>query len=163
VVESTVQQAQPVAARKGVDLVGHLPDEPIRQPHDPPRIGQVLANLIGNAIKFTPVGGRVDVEVTSTPTGARLTVSDTGVGIPADEMPHVFDRFWRGARRPELRASGSGLGLSIVRSIVEMHEGAVSITSAPDLGTRVTVELPRSLGGSVAGSVGDSSPAGVPA
>jgi signal transduction histidine kinase len=155
VVESAVQQAQPVADRKGVDLVIHLPPDPVRQPHDPPRIGQVLANLIGNAIKFTPAGGRVDVEVAATEQGARLTVSDTGVGIPPDEMPHVFDRFWRGARRPELRASGSGLGLSIVRSIVDMHEGTINITSSPDVGTRVTVDLPRSITGSSGGTVGE--------
>jgi signal transduction histidine kinase len=163
VVESAIQQALPVAERKGVELIAHLPDEPVRQPHDPPRIGQVLANLIGNAIKFTPTGGRVDVEVATTDTGARLTVSDTGIGIPADEMPHVFERFWRGARRPELRASGSGLGLSIVRSIVDMHDGTVNITSTPDVGTRVTVDLPRSPAELATASVGDSSPARVPA
>ncbi len=155
VVESASQQAQPVADRKGVDLVVHLPSEPVRQPHDPPRIGQVITNLIGNAIKFTPSGGRVDVEVAATSDGARLTVTDTGVGIPADEMPYVFDRFWRGARRPELRASGSGLGLSIVRSVVEMHEGTINITSSPDVGTRVTVDLPRIIAGSSGTSVGE--------
>ncbi len=155
VVESAIQQAQPVADRKGVDLVAHLPPEAVRQPHDPPRVGQVLANLIGNAIKFTPSGGRVDVEVSATSGGARLSVSDTGVGIPPDEMPHVFDRFWRGARRPELRASGSGLGLSIVRSIVDMHDGMINITSSPDVGTRVTVDLPRAIGTTADGSVGE--------
>lgn len=155
VVESAIQQAQPVADRKGIELVGHLPDAAVRLPHDPPRIGQVLANLVGNAIKFTPAGGRVDVEVVATATGARLTVSDTGVGIPAEEMPHVFDRFWRGARRPELRASGSGLGLSIVRSIVDMHEGTINITSTPDVGTRVTVDLPREVPVAPRGSVGE--------
>ncbi|MFN8517943.1 MAG: HAMP domain-containing sensor histidine kinase [Chloroflexota bacterium] len=155
VVESAIQQAQPVADRKGIDLVPHLPAEPVRQPHDPPRIGQVLANLIGNAIKFTPAGGRVDVEVAATADGARLTVSDTGIGIPADEMPHVFDRFWRGARRPELRASGSGLGLSIVRSIVDMHDGTINIISTPDVGTRVTVDLPRVIASAADDSVGE--------
>jgi signal transduction histidine kinase len=153
VVESAIQQAQPVADRKGVDLVAHLPPEPVRLPHDPPRIGQVLANLIGNGIKFTPAGGRVDVEVEAIEDGARLTVTDTGVGIPADEMPHVFERFWRGARRPELRASGSGLGLSIVRSIVDMHEGSINLTSSPEVGTRVTVDLPRTLAAHAGGSV----------
>lgn len=155
VVESAIQQAQPVADRKGVDLVAHLAPDAVRLPHDPPRIGQVLANLIGNAIKFTPAGGRVDVEVAATPDGARITVSDTGVGIPADELPHVFDRFWRGARRPELRASGSGLGLSIVRSIVDMHEGTINITSTPDVGTRVTVDLPSGGPSASDGSVGE--------
>jgi signal transduction histidine kinase len=155
VLESAVQQAQPVADRKGVVLVAHVPPQPVRQPHDPQRIGQVLTNLIGNAIKFTSPGGRVDVEVTGTAEGARLSVTDTGVGIPADELPHVFERFWRGARRPELRASGSGLGLSIVRSIVDMHEGTINITSSPDVGTRVTVDLPRTFAGATGASVGE--------
>jgi two-component system sensor histidine kinase BaeS len=155
VVESAVQQAEPVAGRKGVDLVIHLPDQPVRQPHDPPRVGQVLANLIGNALKFTPSGGRVDVELEATATGARMVVTDTGAGISPDEMPHVFERFWRGARAPELRASGSGLGLSIVKSIVDMHDGSINILSAPDMGTRVTVDLPR--------TIAVSSPAGGPA
>ena len=155
VVESAVQQAQPVAGRKGVDLVIHLPPDAVRVPHDPPRLGQVLTNLIGNAIKFTPAGGRVDVEVAGTEDGARLTVTDTGIGIAADEMPHVFDRFWRGAKRPELRASGSGLGLSIVRSIVDMHEGTINITSSPDVGTRVTVDLPRTPSAAPGASVGE--------
>ncbi len=154
VVESAVQQAQPVADRKGIDLVLHLPDRAVRQPHDPPRIGQVLSNLIGNALKFTPAGGRVDVELRETVDGAELLVSDTGAGISPEEMPHVFERFWRGARAPELRASGSGLGLSIVKSIVDMHAGTINILSAPDMGTRVTVDLPR--------SVAVSSPAGGP-
>ena len=145
VTENAVQQAEPVARRKGIDLVMHLPDRAVRQPHDPPRIGQVLTNLIGNAIKFTPTGGRVDVEVQETATGAELIVSDTGAGIAPDEMPHVFERFWRGARAPELRASGSGLGLSIVKSIVDMHDGTINILSAPDMGTRVTVDLPRTI------------------
>jgi len=154
VTENAVQQAEPVARRKGIDLVMHLPDRAVRQPHDPPRIGQVLTNLIGNAIKFTPTGGRVDVEVRETATGAELIVSDTGAGIAPDEMPHVFERFWRGARAPELRASGSGLGLSIVKSIVDMHDGTINILSAPDMGTRVTVDLPR--------TIAVSSPAGGP-
>ena len=154
VVENAVQQAQPTAERKGIDLVMNLPDGPVRQLHDPPRIGQVLSNLIGNAIKFTPSGGRVDVDLEATPDGAELTVTDTGVGISADELPHVFERFWRGARTPELRASGSGLGLAIVKSIVDMHDGRVSILSAAGTGTRVTVDLPR--------LVSDSSPSRSP-
>jgi signal transduction histidine kinase len=130
-----------VAGRKGIELSLHLPPEPIRQPHDPPRIGQVLTNLIGNAIKFTAKGGRVDVELVPVPEGAAITVSDTGVGIPADELPHVFERFWRGARTRE-RGSGSGLGLSIAKSIVDMHEGRIQIVSTPSVGTRITVILP---------------------
>jgi signal transduction histidine kinase len=145
VVENAIQQAEPVAGRKGVELLVHLPDEPVRQPHDPPRIGQVLSNLIGNAIKFTAPGGRIDVDLERTPEGAVLSVSDTGEGIPPDELPHVFERFWRGAHNPQQRGVGSGLGLSIVKSIVDMHEGTVSIQSSPGVGTRVRVDLPSTM------------------
>ena len=142
VVESAVQQAEPVAARKGVQLTLSLPPEPVRQPHDPPRVGQVLTNLIGNAIKFTSRGGRVHVELVPSAEGARIAVSDSGVGIPADELPHVFERFWRGAGTRE-RGSGSGLGLSIVKSIVDMHDGRIQVVSTPGVGTQFTVVLPR--------------------
>ena len=145
VVENAIQQAEPVAARKGVELLMHLPDEPVRQPHDPPRVGQVLSNLIGNSIKFTAPGGRIDVDLEATTDGAAISVTDTGEGIPPDELPHVFERFWRGSRNPQQRGVGSGLGLSIVKSIVDMHEGTVSIQSALGVGTRVRVDLPRSI------------------
>jgi signal transduction histidine kinase len=144
-VENAVQQAQPTADREGVTLVMDVPAEPLRQHHDPQRLGQVLSNLIGNALKFTPAGGRVDVALRPTDTGAELVVADTGVGIDPAELPYVFERFFRGARYSEERASGSGLGLSIVRSIVEMHNGKVAISSSPGQGTRVTVELPREV------------------
>jgi signal transduction histidine kinase len=144
-VENAVQQAEPTAEREGVTLAMEVPAEPVRQHHDPQRLGQVLSNLIGNALKFTPAGGRVDVTLEGTDTGARLVVSDTGAGIDPHELPFVFDRFYRGAQLTEERASGSGLGLSIVRSIVEMHNGDVAISSTPGEGTRVTVELPRDV------------------
>lgn len=145
VVESAVQQAEPGAQRKGVGLHLDLPSEPVRQRHDPQRLGQVLANLIGNAVKFTPAGGRVDVILRPTPDGAELRVADTGVGIDPDELPRVFERFYRGSRAHEVRAAGSGLGLSIVRSIVEMHHGRVSIQSSLGRGTEVAVSLPRDV------------------
>ncbi len=145
VVESAVQQAQPSADRKGVNLVVRVPDEPLRQRHDPQRIGQVPGNLIGNAIKFTPAGGSVEIALEPTPTGADLKVADTGVGIDARELPNVFDRFYRGTQAIEPRATGSGLGLSIVRSIVEMHNGRVAITSTPGTGTQVSVSLPSDV------------------
>jgi signal transduction histidine kinase len=153
VVENAVQHAEPMAERKGVELLMHLPDQAVIQLHDPPRIGQVLTNLIGNAIKFTPAGGRVDVELDPTKEGAEISVTDTGVGITADELPYVFERFWRGARTPQERGAGSGLGLAIVKSIVDMHEGRIEIQSAPGSGTRVVVQLPQPV------SVSSPSPA----
>ena len=142
VADDAVEAAESVAERKGVNIRADVPDEPIIQPYDPPRLGQVLANLIGNAVKFTPSGGHVTVSVRSTDDGARFEVSDDGVGIDQDELEHIFDRFYRGTRTPQERAGGSGLGLAIVRSIVDMHGGRVSVTSTPDVGTNVMVDLP---------------------
>ncbi len=145
VAEDAVDHAEPMAERKDVELRTHLPDEPVIQAHDPPRLGQVLGNLIGNAIKFTPAGGHVDVYVEATTEGASFRVQDDGVGIDPEELEHVFDRFYRGTRRPQERAGGSGLGLAIARSIVDMHRGRVSISSTPDVGTEVLVTLPRDV------------------
>jgi len=145
VVEDAVEHAMPMAERKGVSLTAHLPPDAIIQPHDPPRLGQVLGNLIGNAIKFTSAGGHVEASVEPTDEGARFTVTDDGVGIDPTELEHVFDRFYRGTRRPEERAGGSGLGLAIARSIVDMHQGRVAISSTPDVGTEVAVTLPRQV------------------
>jgi two-component system sensor histidine kinase BaeS len=142
-VESAVEQAEPAARKRGIALASHLPDAPIRIRHDPQRIGQVVANLVANAIKFTPRNGSVTVDVHAHRDGARIEVSDTGVGIDAAELPRIFDRFYRGSRANEARGSGSGLGLAIVRSIVEMHGGTVAVESRLGAGSRFTVTLPR--------------------
>jgi len=141
-VESAAHQHDSTAARRGVRITIDLPDAPIRIRHDPPRIGQVVANLVGNAIKFTPRGGSVKVAVVATDDGARIDVTDTGVGIDPAELPHIFERFYRGSRANEARGSGSGLGLAIVRSIVDMHGGTVEVETGPDRGSRFTVHLP---------------------
>jgi signal transduction histidine kinase len=142
-VEQAVEQAEPAARRRGIDLVVHLPQHPLRIRHDPVRVGQVVANLVGNAIKFTPRGGHIAVDVGPAPDGVKVVVSDTGVGIDASELPHIFERFYRGTRANEARGSGSGLGLAIVRSIVEMHGGTVSVESRLNAGSTFTVILPR--------------------
>jgi signal transduction histidine kinase len=142
-VESAVEQAEPSARRRGIDLGLVLPDAAVRVRHDPQRIGQVAANLIGNALKFTPPGGRVTVELRATDAGAELSVADTGVGIDAAELPRVFDRFYRGSRENEARSSGSGLGLAIVKSIVDMHGGRIEVDSRIGGGSTFRVLLPR--------------------
>jgi signal transduction histidine kinase len=142
-VETAVEQTRAAATRRGVGLTVHLPDAPIRVRHDPQRIGQVVANLVANAVKFTPRGGSVGVDVAGTTDGARIEVVDTGVGIDPAELPHIFERFYRGSRANEARGSGSGLGLAIVRSIVDMHGGAVAVESRVGSGSRFTVTLPR--------------------
>jgi signal transduction histidine kinase len=142
-VESSVEQAMPAARRRKLELTMSVPDGPLRIRHDPPRIGQVLTNLIGNAIKFTPPGGSVSIVLSPHPDGARIDVTDTGVGIDASELPRIFERFFRGSRANEARGSGSGLGLAIVRSIVDMHHGSIAVDSALGTGSRFTVVLPR--------------------
>ena len=142
-VESAVEQARPAARRRGIELTLSAPDRPLRIRHDPQRIGQVVTNLVGNALKFTPRGGSVEVAVRPKLEGAEIEVTDTGVGIDASELPRIFDRFYRGTLANEARGSGSGLGLAIVRSIVDMHGGNVTVESRLGKGSRFLVTLPR--------------------
>ncbi len=142
-VETAVEQSMAAARRRGIELSLHLPVAPVRIRHDPQRIGQVVANLVANAVKFTPRGGSVSVDAAATPDGARIEVTDTGVGIEAAELPFIFERFYRGSRANEARGSGSGLGLAIVRSIVDMHGGVVDVESLVGRGSRFIVTLPR--------------------
>jgi signal transduction histidine kinase len=141
-IEDAVEQAEGAAAKRGISLRLHLPDQPVRIRHDPQRIGQVVTNLVLNAIKFTGRSGSVDVTLESAENGARIAVVDTGVGIDADELPHIFERFYRGSQANEARGSGSGLGLAIVRSIVDMHGGSIEVESRVGGGSRFTVILP---------------------
>src|SRR6202035_2383081 len=101
---------------------------------------QVAANLIDNAVKYTPTGGRVEIDVRREDGHAVLTVRDTGVGIPADELPRIWDRLFRGDTSRTER--GLGLGLSLVRAIVEAHGGTVSVDSQVGRGSTFTVRLP---------------------
>ena len=142
-VQSAVEQAEPAARKRRIHLDLSMPDEPIRIRHDPPRVGQIVSNLIGNALKFTERNGAVRVALSPTPDGgARIEVADTGVGIDADELPKIFDRFYRGSRANEARSTGSGLGLAIVKSIVDMHHGAVAVESRVGEGSRFIITLP---------------------
>jgi CheY-like chemotaxis protein len=110
---------------------------------DPIRIQQVASNLLSNAIKFTPSGGRVDVVLRSAGSWVELIVRDTGVGISADFLPHVFDRFKQEQTTAARRGGGLGLGMAIVRNLVELHGGTVRVESAGHgQGTTFIVRLP---------------------
>lgn len=107
---------------------------------DPQRLHQVVVNLLTNALKFTSAGGTVRLEVAADRAAARLTVADTGVGVPPEELPHIFERFWRG---PGARAAaGSGIGLTVVAELVKAHRGTVAVDSEPGRGTRIVVTVP---------------------
>ncbi len=142
-VEAAAEHAEQSAERRGVNLQVHVPDRPVRIHHDPQRVGQVITNLVGNALKFTPRGGTVEVEMEPDRDGAIIRVRDNGPGIDPADLPRVFERFYRGGQATEARSSGSGLGLSIVKSIVDMHGGRISVQSQIGHGSVFTVFLPR--------------------
>jgi signal transduction histidine kinase len=142
-IRSVVEAHAELAEQRGVSLVSEVPPAPVMLPFDRERIVQLLTNLVGNGLKFTPRGGQVRVMLTDQPEGAVLEVRDSGPGILAAELPHVFERFFRGTNVGEARASGSGLGLAIARSIVEMHGGQIEVASAIGEGSAFTVRLPR--------------------
>jgi two-component system, OmpR family, sensor histidine kinase BaeS len=114
---------------------------PVGVQADSQRMHQVVTNLVGNALKFTPPGGRVTLEAGPADGQARLKVADTGAGIPSDELPRIFDRFWRGRRAAGV--AGSGIGLAVVAELVRAHGGTVTATSTPGQGTQLVVTLPR--------------------
>jgi signal transduction histidine kinase len=109
---------------------------------DRARLKQVTVNLLDNAIKYTPNGGRISVRVTARDHTAVLEVTDNGIGIPAEALPRVFERFFRADKARSRELGGAGLGLSIVKSICAAHGGRVEVHSKEGQGTRVTVELP---------------------
>jgi two-component system, OmpR family, sensor histidine kinase BaeS len=108
---------------------------------DPRWLHQVITNLLTNALKFTSAGGRVTIEARPEGASAVLTVTDTGAGIPADELPRIFDRFWRGRQAAQL--SGSGIGLAVAAELAQAHDGRLSARSEPGQGTEMTLTLPR--------------------
>ncbi|MBN1812385.1 MAG: HAMP domain-containing protein [Anaerolineae bacterium] len=140
--QRAVAQLAGHAREKRIVVEIESPDGPASAQADADRIHQVLVNLLDNAIKFTPPGGRVTVSV-----GDReVTVVDTGPGIPADEIPHIFERFYRGDRsRARLGPDGSGLGLAIAKAIVEAHGGQIWVTSEPGKGAAFRFTLPSTL------------------
>ncbi|MBM4030389.1 MAG: HAMP domain-containing histidine kinase [Planctomycetes bacterium] len=112
---------------------------------EPERLRDVLANLVTNAIKYTPEGGRVSVSSRADDAGVVFEVADTGIGIPPEDQQHLFEEFFRAGNARELVHEGTGLGLSIVREIVLAHDGTITFESQPGQGTRFTVTLPLAV------------------
>jgi signal transduction histidine kinase len=134
-----VELSQPLASGRSLTLAHGTREKlpPVLADRD--RILQVLTNLIGNAIKFTPVGGRIEVRVNAARDGVRFSVSDTGSGIPAESLPRLFEPFWQGEG---LRREGMGLGLTIARGIVDAHGGSITAQSEPNLGSTFEFIIP---------------------
>ena len=142
VIDAAIDALRPAAAAKGVELSCALA-RPGSVLGDPDRLQQVVWNLMSNAIKFTPSGGRVSLSVRRDGLNALITVSDTGEGMPATLVPFIFDRFRQGGGSITQGQGGLGLGLSIVRHIVELHGGDVKVSSdGPGKGSTFVVALP---------------------
>ena len=136
-----VESSVPAARAKQIELRAYterLPDVT----GDPARLAQVLDNLVSNALKFTPEGGRVDVRLAAAGDSAVIEVEDTGHGLAADEQDQLFERFFRSSRAAEDAIPGTGLGLAIAKTIVERHGGRIALESIADAGTTARVELP---------------------
>ncbi|MEM7112597.1 MAG: ATP-binding protein [Chloroflexota bacterium] len=131
------------AEQKGVALEIVKPEEPLELTADIGRLEQVLGNLMVNALRHTPEGGSVILEGTQHEQHIRLTVSDTGEGITEQDLPFVFDRFWRGDQaRTHANGIGGGLGLAIAKQLIRAHQGDIQVSSKPDVLTTFTIDLP---------------------
>ena len=137
-----VEGAQAHAGHKALQLSLAAPSNPIVVDADVVRMGQAIDNLISNAIKFTPERGRVDVTLAQNGERMTLTVADTGMGMTAADIDHLFERFFRTDSAQAQQIQGSGLGLPIVKAIVEAHDGTITVTSEPNVGTSFVVSLP---------------------
>jgi PAS domain S-box-containing protein len=139
--EGALRTLRPLVESAGHELVVDLPSTLPSVNADPERIGQVLSNLVGNGIKFTPRGGRITVAADAAASDVRVSVSDTGIGITAEHLPHIFDRFWQ-ASHSNIRSKGAGLGLPIAQGIVRAHGGQLTATSVPGKGSVFSFTLP---------------------
>jgi two-component system, OmpR family, phosphate regulon sensor histidine kinase PhoR len=141
-VPAAVDVMRPAAAAGGLRFEVSCPDHGLMIDGDPEQLDRVLINLLSNAVKYTPRGGRITLTAGSADDSALVTVTDTGIGIPEKDQGHLFTRFFRASNAVEAAIQGSGLGLSIVRTIVANHHGDLSLESVEDRGTTVTVRIP---------------------
>ncbi len=138
-IQERMAALEPLASARGIELEFFADDE-IRVAGIRERLVSLIDNLIENAVKYSPEGGRIEVQLQSTTTSARLRVSDAGPGIPAELRERVFDRFFRD---PNQTQSGSGLGLAIVKAVTQQHNGRVNLSTSAEGGLMVTVDFPH--------------------
>jgi len=142
IVEQAVTILRPQANAKGLALTVDLPPDLPPVDVDPERVGQVLRNLLNNAVAHTPQGGEITVAAQANGAEVSVSVHDTGMGIAPEHLPYVFDRFYRGDKSRARQTGGAGLGLAIVKQLVVAHGGAITATSAPGQGSTFTFTLP---------------------
>jgi two-component system sensor histidine kinase BaeS len=137
-----VQRLSPLAQTREVDIETEIKEGLPLVSVDADRIVQVLTNLLDNALRYTPAGGQVTVRVSRVNGQVQMSVEDEGPGIPEEQLPYVFERFWRGDRSRSRDSGGSGLGLAIARQLVELHGGTISATSTMGKGSTFWIALP---------------------
>jgi signal transduction histidine kinase len=141
-ISDTLESFSELTLRREVKLEGSVDPNVDPVMMDTQRIGRVLNNLIGNALRHTPAKGRVNVHARRTTSGVEVSVSDTGEGIRAEDLPHVFESFYRGEKSRSRSTGGAGLGLAISRGIVQAHGGEIKVQSEAGCGSRFTFTLP---------------------
>ncbi|CAN5522290.1 hypothetical protein BH24GEM3_BH24GEM3_01390 [soil metagenome] len=137
--EEALDMLLPLAAERGIRLEAELPEQPLAVRADRERILQLFSNLVGNAIRFTPRQGSIALRVRPAGTEVHFSVADSGIGIPAEDLPHLFEPFWKGKRSGR---EGTGLGLSIARGLVEAHGGRIWVESSVGVGSTFHFTLP---------------------
>lgn len=145
IIEEAGETGELLAEHAGVTIEIRMPPDPLVLAVDQSRMRQLALNLIENAVKYTPRGGQVSVELGASDGRVLLTVADSGIGIAPGDLPHIFDRFWRAdsARTRTGERPGTGLGLAICKWIAEAHGGTIEVQSRPGRGTTFTVALPQ--------------------
>ncbi|MEW6096307.1 MAG: ATP-binding protein [bacterium] len=142
-IHQTTESLRPQVIEKKISMRLLLPKYPLEAYIDPDRITQVLINLLGNALKFTPEGGKIIIKVAEKDQDIEVMVSDTGIGIAKEDLPKIFDKFTQFGREPSERPKGTGLGLAITKHIIEMHRGRIWASSRPAQGSKFTFSLPK--------------------
>jgi signal transduction histidine kinase len=143
ILRNVADAAKPAASDRHVEIIAIVGADDIPVRGDSIRLQQIFGNLVGNALKFTPRGGRVTITLERSGQDAQIVVADTGVGIDPALLPRIFERFWQADPSTSPSREGLGLGLSIVRRLVELHGGTIEAHSiGPGSGTRMTVRLP---------------------
>ena len=143
-VSEAAETANILGEERGLSVTAAIPERPVLLQVDRNRVRQMLLNLVTNAVKYTRAGGEIALGLSDQGESVTLTVGDTGIGIAAGDLQHIFDRFWRAdpSRSRVEESPGTGLGLAITKWVAEAHGGTISVQSRPGRGTMFTVTLP---------------------
>jgi signal transduction histidine kinase len=140
--ERIAAEAGILAASKGIQVSGEFPAGPVRVSADPAAIERLLLIVVENAVKYTPTGGKIALNLANGSGNARIEIHDSGIGISGKDLPHIFERFYRADQARSRETGGSGLGLAIARWIVDLHGGLIEAESTCDNGSVFRITLP---------------------